>query len=247
MKKKILLLFVCFFSLGLHAHESYGVLIMDTSGSMRTPRHDGSSRCEYSILQAKSKVFRFFYQLHGKKIDIRTFNSGGNIISITGGFVDKFDAAMNALNSLSGKQCQGATALAEAMCLAADDLRFNYSNEAKQGDRLMVFGSTDGDENNSPRDICGGSDWQAKVEATYLDLPQVEFNATIFIGNVGLLSDSENKYGDYGYLYNMPPNGFTALSTPTTFEFLKKLAKKTGGQVETVKDSDVGDGSNDPW
>ncbi|WP_299492774.1 VWA domain-containing protein [uncultured Shewanella sp.] len=224
------------------AVPSYGVLVMDRSGSMMSTRTDGQSRCSYSKQEAIDKISRFFFNanLNGQLIEVRTFNSANNMQSVTGGFVD-FVGAMTAMNNLDDEGCSGSTALAQAMCSAADDLRAQFSEEASNGARLRVYGSTDGDENSSPNTPCGGSNWQDEVRSKYtVEVPTVEFNPTIFTGTVSAavrhLAVIEQDQGKTG-----------AISTKSsTFEFLQELAVETGGEIELISDSD-GDNPNEPW
>ncbi|MBQ4835260.1 MULTISPECIES: VWA domain-containing protein [Pseudoalteromonas] len=228
----------------LSAPESYGILFLDRSGSMMTLRPDKQSRCAYSKQQAISKATKFFLDssINGQKLNVKTFSSGGQIQSITNGFVD-FTGAFMALQQLDGEGCRGATALAEAMCDGADELRTNFSVEASRGALLRVYGSSDGDENASPVTHCGGANWQANVTAKYLmELPQVQFNATIYTGTVQSIAMSDKLNAAIANdlpAYAMSPNTYT--KNVPTFDFLKQLAAQTGGTVEEVSDSDGGD------
>ncbi|WP_018693084.1 VWA domain-containing protein [Algicola sagamiensis] len=244
MKKTLLALAISACSFSTFAADSYGVLVMDQSGSMATKRLDGQSRCAYSRHQAIGKISKFFIQLNGQQIDIRTFNSGGQLTSLTGGFTGSFVEAMNAVNNLAPEGCTGSTALAEAMCVAADDLRANFTNEANNGARLRVFGSTDGEENDSPVAHCGGGNWQDKVTDKYLtELPPIEFNATIFTSTVSIAGlNNEVAYTDIGR--HTAYEVFGTESIPT-FEFLKQLAAQTGGTVQVIADNDPDDDDGD--
>jgi hypothetical protein len=123
-----------------------------------------------------------------QKINIKTICSGGQIQSISNGFVN-FTAAFMALNRLDAQGCQESTALAEAMCDGADELHSHCSTEASRGATLRVYGSTNGAENNSPAAHCGGPNWQAQVYSKYLlEQPEVQFNTTIYTGTVQRLT-----------------------------------------------------------
>ncbi|KZW98548.1 hypothetical protein JL49_22570 [Pseudoalteromonas luteoviolacea] len=226
----------------LSAPESYGILFLDRSGSMLIKRPDNQSRCAFSKQQAISKMSKFFLDssINGQELNIKTFASGGQIQSITNGFVD-FSSAFMALSQPDGEGCSGMTALAEAMCDGADELRLNYAAEASQGAILRVYGSTDGDENHSPVSNCGGSGWQAEVANKYLyEQPPVQFNATIYTGTVQSIANLNNKM-DAAIAKDLPAYALApkhyAQSLPT-FDFLKKLAAQTGGTVEEVSDND---------
>ncbi|WP_247688710.1 VWA domain-containing protein [Pseudoalteromonas sp. MMG012] len=226
----------------ISAPESYGVLFLDRSGSMMTQRPDGQSRCAFSKQQAINKVTQFFLDssINGQKLNVKTFSNGGQIQSISSGFVD-FTSAFMALQQLDSEGCTGLTALAEAMCDGADELRNNFSVEASQGAILRVYGSTDGDENASPVANCGGSNWQAQVTSKYfLELPQVQFNATIYTGTVQNIVNVNSAVANDASA-NASSQKLNAQNIPT-FEFLKQLATKTGGKVELVSDSDGGSG-----
>lgn len=224
------------------AVPSYGVLVMDRSGSMMSTRTDGQSRCSYSKQEAIDKVSRFFFNanINGQLIEVRTFNSANNMQSVTGGFVD-FVGAMTAMNNLDAEGCSGGTALAQAMCSAADDLRAQFTNEADNGARLRVYGSTDGDENSSPSTPCGGSNWQDEVRSKYIvETPTIEFNPTIFTGTVSIAGQHLDAVEQ-----DNSKNGAITTSS-STFEFLQELAVATGGEIELISDSD-GDDPNEPW
>lgn len=222
----------------LAAPESYGVLFLDRSSSMNTLRPDGQSRCSFSKQQAVQKVSKFFLDatINGQQLNVKTFASGGQIQSLTNGFAG-FNAAMMALYQLDPEGCSGLTALAQAMCDGADELRANYSTEAANGALLRVYGSTDGSENDSPISSCGGSNWQTSVTSKYLfELPPVQFNATIYTGTVQNILANKDKM----YVLDVSSASQSVSSTPT-FQFLKQLSIDTGGTYEEISDSDGGD------
>ena len=234
------------------AQESYGVIFMDRSGSMMTTRPDGQSRCAYSHQIALQKVNKFFYDnnINGQKLDVKVFSSGGQLTSITNGFTDAMGATI-ALYGLNPEGCGGLTALAEAACVSADDLRNSWTTAANNGALLRVYGSTDGDENNSPVANCGGSNWQAEVLDKYLAVqPAIQFNVDLFVGNVqkAATKSKGQEQQDYRIAEDVGYEGKKAQATKalSTFDFMRELAAKTGGVATDISDTH-GDSGSGEW
>ena len=268
-------LLVSLISQAAESTDSYGIIFMDRSGSMMIDRPDGQSRCSYSKQQTIHKISKFFFDnnIKGQQIDVKAFSSGGQVNSLTGGFVGFVDA-MTAMNSLDAEGCSGLTALAEAMCDAADQLRNKFSIEAYQGAILRVYGSTDGDENDSPEAYCGGTNWQEMVYNKYLnEFPAVQFNATIYTGTVQSVSSSlsinstsvnmvagkalSNSVSNVEVLMDSqlvnpslsnPTQSIQVIQTNSvdTFDFLRNLAADTGGETDVIPD-DHGTGDPIDW
>ena len=140
---------------------NYGILYLDITRSMETSREEGSSRCAISKSIAKTSVTAFFEKWNGRLIDVRTFSESGKVISLTGGFTKIAQPALDGIDSLTVDECPGkATALAEALCIAAEDIRNAVGEKIRPGrDHMMVVAATDGGENGS-NGPCSGENWQ---------------------------------------------------------------------------------------
>lgn len=212
------------------ANETHVAIVLDRSGSMAQKRlADGKSRCLYSKEIARDLIQRLEKDSGSNThINILLFGSSGMQESLTNGFVPSTQQALMALESLGDESCnKGNTALADSICLAAEDLRKQYMGFPG---KLIIWGTTDGDENDSRSHICGsgeGSDWKDKVRKTVTaQWPRITFNVAIFYSNVRNNIELEENSED-------------PRSAQATFEFLRSLAQETGGEILEVPDDKV--------
>ena len=204
---------------------NYGVLFLDKSTSMNSKRQDGRSRCDVSKDIAKKSVKNFFEKWNGRQIDIRVFSESGDSKSITEGYTNNKSKAIDAIDSLPQDHCVGnATALAQSLCEAADQIRATFGADLRPGrDHLLVAAATDGEENDSEGE-CSGDTWQDSVKEKFLnESPEIKLNMNFF-----------------GKLARVRPGNS---SSPTraeiharSLEFFTKLSQESGGVPTFIND-----------
>ena len=237
----------------------YLTMTMDVTGSMHAVRSaDGLSRCEFAKNLMKDDVERAMFQ--SKSVQIISFDTRTN--NITGGFVDTSNAFSkwfgdgeviynNLIDQIDAISCgYGATALADSVCEVIDELY-----EVNTGGLQPVIALyTDGGENSSNSNICGGSDYISKVEDKMGEgSPIVHLNITYLEapGNTGL---SFSKSGDLIVESGVEslPSAPAAQSFSTTNierEGLRILSLMSGGNFHVVSDDEAcysGCGALDP-
>ncbi|TQV87014.1 hypothetical protein [Aliikangiella coralliicola] len=138
--------------------ETWATSIFDKTGSMQSLRSNGESRCEFG----KRKLIDNLKIALGKAdyINVKTFAGPNALTSLTSGFKNiqgytpTNTQGQNFLNQIESQlaqvSCTGSTALGDAICLSADELR----NNASAGSKLRMLTITDAGENSSV--TCGG-------------------------------------------------------------------------------------------
>lgn len=237
----------------------YLTMTMDITGSMRGTRSaDGLSRCEFAKNLMKSDVEIAMFQ--SKNVQIISFDTSTN--NITGGFIDTSNAFSrwfgegqiiynDLITQIDAISCgTGGTALADSVCEVIDELY-----EVNTGGLQPVIALyTDGGENASNSNICGGSDYIAKIEDKMGEgSPTVHLNTTYLQapGNTGLSFSKSGNLIIEDDLKSLP-NASTAKSFSTTNierEGLKVLSLMSGGNFHAVSDDNPcysGCGALDP-
>ncbi|WP_141731297.1 vWA domain-containing protein [Oligoflexus tunisiensis] len=212
------------------AKDSYITFIMDRSASMHTQRVDGKTRCAFSkafTRQTLNKLYERYAAEGTVYINLELFGSQGGQQSLTQGFNKDRTQVLAAIDQLASEDCeQSSTALADAMCSAANGMR---TLTAGLDSNLIVFGITDGEENSSSFRDCGpnlAAGWQDYIKAKFKnETPRIIYNAAIFTG--------EN-------IRTQEPDAIPQQEIPraATFQFLIELARETGGTVTVVNDQD---------
>jgi hypothetical protein len=210
------------------AKDSYITFIMDRSASMHTQRVDGKSRCAFSkafTRQTLNRLYEHYAREGTVYINLELFGSQGGQQSLTQGF--NKDKTLAAIDRLASEDCeQTSTALADAMCKVANDMR---ALPAGSKANLLVFGITDGEENASSFRACGpnlAAGWQDYIKAKFKNgTPQITYNTAIFTGED---------------IRSQEPDALPEQEAPraATFQFLMELAHETGGTVTVVNDFD---------
>lgn len=154
--------------------KTSAILLLDRSASMKRPYSMTETRCMHAVNVAISKVHTFFKNNRDGELKVKTFLDSGRSRDMTD-FVGE-DAAVDALNKLLFPCEESASALAEAMCISADELRAR----AKTGDQLKVITVSDGEENDSYASECGNEEWQNKVMDKYTQSPMITVDSMIF-------------------------------------------------------------------
>jgi hypothetical protein len=211
------------------AKDSYISFIMDRSSSMGQVRVDGKTRCAYSKEFTKQTLTNLYKQYAAQGtvyIKLELFGSPGGQQSLTQGFSKDKNAVMAAIDELGDQDCQqSSTALADAMCSVANDMR---ALTVGVNSNLLVYGITDGEENSSSFKECGpnlAGGWQDYIRTKFKgESPTIIYNAAIFTGE-----DVRTPEAD----------AIADIPRTTTFEFLINLAKETGGTVTVVNDKDT--------
>ena len=120
-------------------------VVIDRTGSMNVG--GPPDRCEFAEIRATLRIQKFA-AIHPKGLVAAWTFQGGSVTPITNGFVTAADA-LTAVAAIGN--CNDATPLADALCVAIDALA-----AASPGLRQLAF-FTDGDENNSSG-ACSGPD-----------------------------------------------------------------------------------------
>jgi hypothetical protein len=122
----------------------FGALI-DRSGSMKTKRTNGNSRCFDAKSYAIWDIQQFAKDYPHALFTVWTF-AGYSSTNLSGGWEDETNA-INTVNTLSNEGCTGWTPLAEAVCDISNYINTSWPT-AVQGDKYLDVLS-DGGENKS--------------------------------------------------------------------------------------------------
>lgn len=143
-----------------------GIILIDRTGSMMMPRANGHSRCADALKMAETAVNEFFYGYGGASVAVWTFN-GASTVHLTSNYVSPTDA-ITAIKSLYPEGCNDVTPLADALCLAVDELGVYAA--ANPTAKYHLITETDGEENSSMGPCAGDSSalgnpssWRSKV------------------------------------------------------------------------------------
>lgn len=242
--------------------DKYGMIVIDRSGSMLTRRFDGQTRCNYANDLAIEKAEKWFTPegqqtsldedgKGGTHLDIRTFDSPGDLVSLGGGYVTSFSEAETYIRSLGGA-CSGSTALKEAACLSLDDIANTTSGNARE-----IYFIADAGENSSASTDCStdtGS-WQTDVFNhwfQYFFNPGVQFNYTQLVtGNVSFsrasntleAEPSSSKDSQLVTINNSIMSSAQLWSSLATLSGGEYVIDYDDGTVEIV----VGESDYNPW
>jgi hypothetical protein len=213
---------------------NYGIVLIDRTGSMMTPRATGKSRCEEALGVAKKKVDDFF-SLGGSQIAVWTF-SGSSTSSITSGYVSAVQAK-NAIGMLDPNGCGPVTPLAQAICQGIDELKASHpSTTSARSNVLAVI--TDGGENASTGP-CSGTDgpdddtnsWRYKVLVRAMT-KKVVLDTDYMTGNY--LTAKGGVDPETGLTLPVRAGGYDP-----DHETLLNFAVMTNGSYELVQDTDA--------
>lgn len=142
--------------------ETYGTLLFDTSKTMNNLRDNDQTRCEFGKERVISNTARALGRVDF--INIVVFGNNDQYRSLTNGFkniqgfsqsnFEGIEFLYSISRQLINTPCNATkTALGDAICRAADELRLSSNS----GDSLRLAMVTDGGENDSL--ICGGNDY----------------------------------------------------------------------------------------
>ncbi len=226
----------------------YLTMTMDITGSMHAVRSaDGLTRCEFAKNQMKSDLERAMVQ--SKNVQIVSFDTSTS--NVTGGFIDTSNAFSKwfgdgqvIYNDLVGQidamSCgHSATALADSVCEVIDELYEVNTNGLKP----IIAIYTDGGENASNPNICGGSDYIDKVgDKMEEGTPMVHLNVTYLQapGNVSLSFSKNGSLVTENALANLAsvPTAKNFSNIDAEREGLRILSLMSGGNFHTVTDDD---------
>ncbi|WP_428242381.1 hypothetical protein [Gynuella sp.] len=232
------------------SEDTGGILLLDVSGSMGAVRTSSNAdifptRCDLAKDIVLTKTTKFFNALQGDYLDVIAFDRSGHMESLTGGMrevgdftsMQKYEFLGALETKLKTVSCNGSsTALGDALCMAADQLRENYVD----GDDLHMMVVTDAEENSSQ--VCGGNNYieqyvRPKLEAD----PQIKlFYGYLRRGRLNLMPKTlVNTETEAPLLMKMP----TSLSKVNYVEQLKQLAIDTGGSYAVIYDDGECEGS----
>lgn len=233
----------CFLSINTLANNlsstSFFQIVIDRTGSMVATRSStGHARYQDAITQAETDLAKAMAEAAGNggtlKVAVAMFESGAGF-DIRMGFGTP-GAAMAELQALKLMAPGASTPLADALCLAADEL----FTQSTVGSYKRVIGFyTDLDENASSG-ACSGVDWTSKViQKFFSGFPAPIFNVTMFATDDNLTISAMN-------VLNTAASGVvnqTAASSVNSIKdevaFMKALAQYTGGKASGFSDTKV--------
>lgn len=219
--------------------RTHGAIVIDRSGSMMTPRSINgmtSTRCKDALVDARSQAHNLL-STGVQAVGIIIFpDSNGNTQLLAPGYVSTDAAVDLILDGLSGDGCAGLTPLGDAMCFAARNL--NENSSSGQDAQLILF--TDGGENNSDRNNCGGdpgdfetpNSWAAKVKLVLTHVSDTSGDAINY--------DFDHYTDNLLTIAQSGGPGVAALcSDPVSCDrkLFAALANETGGEYRQVRDN----------
>lgn len=175
--------------------DTYATAIFDKTYSMTSLRDNGQSRCDFG----KEKTVENVRRALGRAdfLNVKTFGASNELNSLTSGFKDVrgytatntqgIAFVNNIKNQLASISCSsGSTALGDAICASADELRA----AAGAGDTLRMATVTDAGENSSA--TCGGNDY-----VNMHIFPKIVFTQPSIIFDISILSAEQGNVDSF--------------------------------------------------